>query len=62
MKKVQEASVIQQEQSVKEIKRKLNKDKYRFDELNVLYKNLYESYAVGRIPGDMGAYCCNDWD
>ena len=52
MKKVQEASVIQQEQSVKEIKRKLNKDKYRFDELNVLYKNLSESYAVGRIPGD----------
>ena len=52
MKKVQEASVIQQEQSVKEIKRKLNKDKRRFDELNVLYKKLYESYAVGRIPED----------
>lgn len=52
MKKVQEASAIQQEQSVKEIKRKLNKDKHRFDELNVLYKKLYESYAVGRIPED----------
>ena len=36
----------------KEIKRKLNKDKRRFDELNVLYKKLYESYAVGRIPED----------
>ena len=31
------------------MKRKLNKDKKRYDELDILYKRLYESYAVGKI-------------
>ena len=31
------------------MKRKLSRDKKRYDELDVLYKRLYESYAVGKI-------------
>ena len=31
------------------MKRKLNRDKKRYDELDLLYKRLYESYAVGKI-------------
>ncbi len=31
------------------MKRKLNKDKRRFDELDTIIRKLYESYAVGRI-------------
>lgn len=52
LKKVHEASNVQQEQEAKELKRKLNKNKRRYDEVNVLYKKLYESFAVGKIPED----------
>lgn len=48
--RVREASKIQQDNTAKEMKRKLNKDKKRFEELNSLYKKLYESYALGKIP------------
>ena len=47
--KVRAASEVQQAQAAKELKRKLNKDKRRFDELDTIIKKLYESYAVGRI-------------
>lgn len=48
--RVREASKIQQDNTAKEMKRKLTKDKKRFEELNSLYKKLYESYALGKIP------------
>ena len=47
--RVREASALRQDTTAKEMKRKLNKDKRRYDELDVLYKRLYESYAVGKI-------------
>ena len=47
--KVRAASEIQQAQAAKDLKRKLNKDKRRFNELDTIIKKLYESYAVGRI-------------
>jgi len=47
--KVRAASEVQQAQAAKDLKRKLNKDKRRFDELDSIIKKLYESYAVGRI-------------
>ena len=47
--RVREASALQQDNSAKEMKRKLNRDKKRYDELDLLYKRLYESYAVGKI-------------
>ena len=47
--KVRAASEIQQAQAAKDLKRKLDKDKRRFDELDTIIKKLYESYAVGRI-------------
>ena len=44
------------------MKRKLNKDKRRFDELDIIIKKLYESYAVGRIGEErfdtlLAGYC-----
>jgi len=47
--RVREASAVQQDNAAKELKRKLNKDRKRYEELDVLYKRLYESYAVGKI-------------
>ena len=47
--RVREASALRQDNTVKEVKRKLNKDKRRYEELDVLYKRLYESYAIGKI-------------
>ena len=47
--RVREASALRQDNTAKEMKRKLNKDKKRYDELDILYKRLYESYAVGKI-------------
>ncbi len=47
--KVRAASQVQQAQAAKDLKRRLNKDKRRFDELDIIIKKLYESYAVGRI-------------
>lgn len=50
--KVRQASAVKQEQAAKELRRQLNKDKKRLTELDFLYKKLYESYAVGKIPED----------
>ena len=47
--KVRAASEVRQAQAAKELKRKLNKDKRRCEELDTIIKKLYESYAVGRI-------------
>jgi len=48
--KVREASNIQQEETLKENKRNLDKSKRRHTELNGLVKNLYESNATGKLP------------
>ena len=47
--RVREASAVKQNDIAKEKKRKLNRDKRRFDELDILYKKLYETYAFGKI-------------
>ena len=47
--KVREASKVRQEQTAKELKRKLTRDGRRFTELDSIIKKLYESYATGRI-------------
>ena len=47
--KVRAASEVQQAQAAKDLKRKLNKDKRRCEELDTIIRKLYESYAVGRI-------------
>ena len=47
--KVRAASEVRRAQAAKELKRKLNKDRRRCEELDTIIKKLYESYAVGRI-------------
>ncbi|MBR3382695.1 MAG: recombinase family protein [Clostridia bacterium] len=47
--KVRAASRLRQEEAAKDVKRKLNKDRKRIDELDSIIKKLYESFAVGRI-------------
>lgn len=49
MEKVRATSQLQQEEEVKDIKRKLKKDSKRISELDNIIKKLYESFAVGRI-------------
>ncbi|MCL1997106.1 MAG: recombinase family protein [Defluviitaleaceae bacterium] len=48
--RVRQASVLQQETGVKENKKRLTKAKRRRDEISVLVKKLYESYALEKIP------------
>ncbi len=47
--KVRAASEVRQAQVAKDLKRKLNKDRRRCEELDTIIKKLYESFAVGRI-------------
>lgn len=47
--KVRAASVIKQAEAAKGIKRRLNKDRRRIEELDTVIKKLYESFAVGRV-------------
>ena len=47
--KVRAASEVRQAQAAKDLKRRLNKDKRRCEELDTIIRKLYESYAVGRI-------------
>ncbi|MBQ9347191.1 MAG: recombinase family protein, partial [Oscillibacter sp.] len=47
--KVREASKVKQEQTAKELKRKLTRDRRRFAEMDGIIKKLYESYATGKI-------------
>ncbi len=48
--KVREASEVQQEETAKNLKRKLRRDEKRCKELDTLLKKLYESYALGKLP------------
>lgn len=50
VKKVREASDVQQEATMKEYRRRLGKAKRRHEELDELVKKLYESFATGKIP------------
>lgn len=47
--KVRQASQVKQADEAKTAKRKLNKDRKRYAELDHIIKKLYESFAVGRI-------------
>ena len=47
--KVRAASEVRQAQAAKDLKRKLNKDRRRSAELDVLIKKLYESFAMGNL-------------
>lgn len=49
MEKVRTASLIRQEETAKDVKRRLKKDLKRVAELDNIIKKLYESFAVGRI-------------
>mgnify|MGYP001117264061 FL=1 len=50
VKKVREASDVQQEATMKEYRRRLGKAKRRHEEMDDLVKKLYESFATGKIP------------
>ena len=50
VKKVREASDVQQEATMKEYRRRLGKAKRRHEELDDLVKKLYESFVTGKIP------------
>lgn len=52
LEKVRAASALCQKEAVKDTKRKLNKNRKRADELDVIIKKLYESFAVGRISDE----------
>ena len=47
--KVRAASEVRQETVAKELKRKLNRERKRYKELDGLFKKLYESYAAGKL-------------
>ena len=47
--KVRAASEVRQAQAAKDLKRRLNKDRRRSAELDVLIKKLYESFAMGDL-------------
>lgn len=47
--KVRLASQVRQDESAKDLKRKLNKDRKRSTELDALIKKLYEAYATGKL-------------
>ncbi len=48
--RVRAAALMQQNQSIKEQKRQLEKHEKRYNELDGLIKKLYESYAKGKMP------------
>ena len=52
LRKVRAASELRQEEAVKDTKRKLKKKRKRADELDVIIKKLYESFAIGRISNE----------
>ena len=47
---VRKEAEIQYEAAAKDLRKKLRKDQRRRDELDVLLKRLYESYALGKLP------------
>jgi DNA invertase Pin-like site-specific DNA recombinase len=50
MERVREESVLQQEATVKDNRKKLAKSKRRREEVSMLIKKLYENYALEKIP------------
>jgi len=50
IKRVRETSALQQESAVKENRKKLSLSTQRRDEIGVLIKKLYESFALEKIP------------
>ena len=62
IRKVRQASEVQQEQAAKEVKRKLNKDRKRFSELDGIIKKLYESYAMERITEERFSSLLKDYE
>ena len=50
--KVRAASQVRQAEAAKDTKRKLNKDRKRHTELDIIIKKLYESFAIGRITDE----------
>lgn len=47
---VRKETEIQYEAAAKDLRKKMKKDKRRRDELDVLLKRLYESYALDKLP------------
>lgn len=60
--RVREASDHQQEQTVKECKRKISKAQKRHKELDGLAKKLYEGNATGKIPDKHFSRLLNEYD
>lgn len=50
VKKVREASEVQQREAARDLRRKVNKAKKRSAELDGLIKKLYEAYATDKLP------------
>ena len=47
---VRKTSTVRQEKNLKEYKKQLEQAHKRYDELDMLVKKLYESYATGKLP------------
>ena len=52
IRKVREASTVQQEQAAKDVRHKSNRERKRYTELDGIIKKLYESFAVGCISDE----------
>ena len=50
VRQVRETSSVQQEETVKEYKKRLEQAQKRHNELDILVKKLYETYATGKLP------------
>jgi hypothetical protein len=48
--RVRESTNLRHEESVRENRKALNKSLHRLEELGILIKKLYESFALGKIP------------
>ena len=59
--RVRETSMLQQETAVKVSRRKLTQATRRCDEINVLVKKLYESYALEKIPEELFSQLLTDY-
>lgn len=50
IRKVRQDAEIQNAESVRELRRQQARNRHRCDELDVIIKKLYESYAMGKLP------------
>lgn len=62
IKNVKEASKVKELEEAKSIQKKLRRDKKRYNELDVIIKKLYESYATGRITGNRFDTLCAEYE